>query len=399
MRIRGAAWHEASTRQLGAVSPLALATGQGLPGDRLGNDCYGRAFRFDPFDAYAAGAVTNPNVLVFGQIGRGKSALVKSLIHRSLARGRRAWVVDPKGEYGELCHALGGSWLKLVPGGSLRLNPIETGDPLEAAALVCSLLATSLGRRLLPVERAAVELALDGSTNLAEVAGGLLEPNEAAAAALSTTRERLAEDGRDLGLELRRMVAGDLAGMFDGSTSPEVDAAAKLAVVDLSATYGTDAMGLVVTCALAALQAKARDDQCPGLLVVDEAWAVLRDHGTAEWLQASWKLARSRGLANVAVLHRPSDLEVAGGAKGELAGIARGLIADSETKVLYAQAHAELEAAAGVLGLSAHETALLPGLARGHALWMVGGQVHAVRHELLPEERAWCNTDGAMAEA
>ena len=393
MRLRGAFDHEASTRTLGTVSPLALATGPSLPGDRLGSDCYGRAFRFDPFDAYAAGVVTNPNLLVFGQIGRGKSALVKSLIHRSLARGRRAWVVDPKGEYGPLCAAFGGSHLKLAPSGKLRLNPLEADDP---SGLVCSLLSTVMARRIRPAERAAVELASARASQLEQLAHALLEPSAQDAASIATSKSRLAEDGREVGLELRRMVAGDLAGMFDGPTSAEVDATARLVVVDLSATYGSDAMGLVVACALASLQARASVDPRPGLVVVDEAWAVLRERGTAEWLQASWKLARSRGLANIAVLHRPSDLEVAGGASGELAGIARGLLADSETKVLYAQSQAELRAAGELIGLASHERALLAGLTRGHALWQVGGQLHAVRHELLAEELAWSNTDAAM---
>ena len=56
---------------------------------------------------YRQGVVTNPNMVVFGQIGRGKSSLVKTYLWRQAVFGRHAWVVDPKGEYGPLADGLG----------------------------------------------------------------------------------------------------------------------------------------------------------------------------------------------------------------------------------------------------------------------------------------------------
>jgi len=35
-------------------------------------------------------------MVVFGQIGRGKSAFVKTFLWRQAVFGRRAWVVDPR---------------------------------------------------------------------------------------------------------------------------------------------------------------------------------------------------------------------------------------------------------------------------------------------------------------
>ena len=67
----------------------------------------GGDFVLDPFDAYQAGLVTNPNVVVAGSIGAGKSTLVKMMVDRALRRGRRVVVVDPKGEYGALARAHG----------------------------------------------------------------------------------------------------------------------------------------------------------------------------------------------------------------------------------------------------------------------------------------------------
>jgi type IV secretory pathway VirB4 component len=71
--------------------------GSGLAGEALGQCQYGSSFVLDVFDAYRTGLVSNPNVIVAGSIGAGKSTIVKMQLERALRRGRRAVVVDPKG--------------------------------------------------------------------------------------------------------------------------------------------------------------------------------------------------------------------------------------------------------------------------------------------------------------
>ena len=99
--------HQVTTRNLGAAYPFIAEAGLGRRGVVIGDDLLGGSFVFDPFELYAAGVVSNPNMVVFGQIGRGKSAFVKSFLWRQAVFGRRAWVVDPKGEYGDLARCLG----------------------------------------------------------------------------------------------------------------------------------------------------------------------------------------------------------------------------------------------------------------------------------------------------
>lgn len=132
------------------------------------------------------------------------------------------------------------------------------------------------------------------------------------------------------------------------------------------------------------------------IVVVDEAWAILANLGVARWLQSSWKLSRAWGISNVAVLHRVSDLSSAGSAGSEQVGLAQGLLADSETRVVYSQPHGEMQRAAGMLALSSTEVELVPQMGRGVALWKVGGRSFLVRHELSPYERALVDTDARM---
>ena len=205
-------------------------------------------------------------------------------------------------------------------------------------------------------------------------------------------------DGRDVGLELRRLVEGDLAGMFDGPTTSGIDPGSGVLVVDLSAVYHSEALGALMVCASAWLQAMTANSEAHTILVVDEAWAILSDLAVARYLRSSWKLARSSGLANVAVCHRASDLGASGPAGSEQSRLAEGLLADSETVVCYAQPASELSVLADLLGCSQTELEMLPRLRRGVALWRVGGRRYLVEHLLGPEERAVVDTDARLVD-
>jgi hypothetical protein len=415
--------HEATTRHLGAVYPFAVEPGLGADGVLIGRDLLGGPFVYDPFELYRHGALTNPNMIVIGQIGRGKSAFVKTYLLRQRVFGRRAWVLDPKGEYTGLARALGVEPIALRPGGAIRLNPLDApamsathgpGDEEESmrrrAELLGSLASASLARALLPTERTALELAVADVADqptLPSVVEALLQPSEQAARAVHTDVAGLAADGRHVALELRRLVTGDLRGMFDGPTSPSVTFDSSFGVLDLSAVYHTAALGVLMTCATAWLQAgviragggdhDAQHDRARGVVVVvDEAWALLANLSAARWLQSSWKMARAWGVANVAVLHRLSDLDAAGAAGSEQVGLAHGLLADSETRVVYAQPHVEVERAAGALGLSSTEVEIVPHLRRGIALWKVSSRSFLVHHRLSPFERSIVDTDARM---
>jgi hypothetical protein len=424
--------HQVTTRHLGAAYPLLTEAGLGHRGVLVGRDMLGGSFVHDPFELYAAGVLSNPNLIVFGQIGRGKSAFVKTYLWRQAVFGRRAWVVDPKGEYRALAAAWGARPVYLRPGGTVRLNPLDPGpdgeerepDPAAGsdlqvnrrqAEVLASLAAACLGRPLLPRERAAADLALiqasatRAAPTLPDVVHALLEPTSDAAASVRTGRRTLLEDGRDVALELRRLVHGDLRGMFDGPTTRGLDLSGAFVSLDLSALYNSPALGVLMACTTAWLQAAlARQSATRAtgtgaaahvFVVVDEAWAVLANLGVARWLQASWKLSRAYGIANVAVLHRLSDLRAVGSADSEQVGLASGLLADSETRVVYGQAPGEVGAACDLLCLSETEAELLPQLRRGVALWKVGQRSFLVQHVLSGAERALVDTDAAMGSA
>ena len=296
----------------------------------------------------------------------------------------------------------------------MRLNPLDPGPgagelgPEEVQrrrlTLLQAIAAAALKRELHPIERAACRVAVDTVASssavptLPQVAEALFEPTDAAATArIRTTPDELARSGHDVALELARLCEGELAGMFDGPSTVEVDWDGPLVVLDLSALPDDESLAIVMACATAWIQAAvARPGAGLRYVVLDEAWRFLAHLPTARWLRAQLKLARNYGVANVVVLHRLSDLLAAGDAGSEQVKLARGLLSDAETRIVYAQAEGELGEAAELLGLTASDRARLPHLPRGVGLWKVGPTSHLVGHRLAEEEWTIVDTDERM---
>lgn len=400
--------HRVTTRHLQAAYLFQSEGGLGSRGVYIGRDVYGGSFVYDPFELYDAGVIKNPNMVVAGQLGYGKSALVKTYLARQLIFGRTAVVMSPKpAEYDPLAEAFGVAPIRIAPGGAVRLNPLDAtlfaGVPADTAtqlreSLLVALAAAALDRPLQPEEAAACDVALSGAgdpehVTLPAVVERLLEPTQAMAERASTDLATLRHDSRKVGLALRRLVQGDLRGMFDGPTSPSVRMDRQLTVLDLSAVWGSDALGILMLCTSAWLQAiRGRVGGGKRIEVVDEAWAVLEKRAVAQGMRQQFKLSRGYGLQNIMVIHGVTDLSAA----GDQSTIALGLLRDTETRVVLNTPADEVPAAARALGLTATQSAELPRMGEGRALWKVGRRTFLVDHRYSSAEAVLINTNQAM---
>jgi hypothetical protein len=409
--------HRATTAHLASAYPFVAEAGLPPAGAYLGTDLLtgGRPFAFCPFEAYRAGLVTNPNMLIVGEPGAGKSAAAKAFLYRSVGVfGRWAAIADPKGEYLPLAEALGLDVVRLHPGGTARLNPLDPGPDdgaLDAAdlarrqaAVVATLLACVLGRDLAPVEDAALGWALEhlartltGAT-LADVAAVLADPTDEMAHRARIPADELAQSVTPAVYGLGKLLDRSLRGMFDGASTVKPDWSGPGILLDLSAVHhDAEALTLVMVAATAWLRAvMARPDGPPRLQVLDEAWCLLAHERTTRYLQACWKLGRSHGVANMAIVHRLSDLRAQADDGSALAKVGMGLLGDTQTRVLFRQSSDQVTDAADLLRLTAPEAALLPRLGRGRALWKVGDRTAVVDHVLGAETRLF-DTDARMA--
>jgi len=403
--------HRCTTRHAQAIYPFMAAGGLGGKGVFIGRESAGGAFCYDPWVLYGEGLLDDPNAIVLGKLGQGKSALVKTLLWRMLLFGRRAFVLDVKREYGPLCEAVGVRPISLVPGGNVRLNPLAS-RPEEHAQLelLRAVTITALGGPLTQIEAAALREALHAirvsgieEPTLPDVAAVLFDPVAEMADRLRTTPGQLAVDARRAALAIQDLCEGPLRGMFDGPTSPSIrgNLEARLLVLDLHAVRDSPAVGILMACATAWMSALlSQMAQRPGrerlVNVADESWKIIQHTGLGEWFQANFKLARQFGVMNLVVLHKLADLQAVGDAGSRAARIAEGLIADASTRIVYHQDESQIPLTRTLLGLSESEAQLISMLSAGQALWRVGSRSFVVQHHRSRLETRLTNTDTGM---
>jgi type IV secretory pathway VirB4 component len=410
MRLRSAQrpGHRCTTRHAQAIYPFMTGGGLGGRGVFVGRDSAGGPFCFDPWALYGEGVLDDPNVIVLGKLGQGKSALVKTLLWRMLVFGRRAFVLDVKREYGPLCRAVGVEPISLVPGGGVRLNPLAS-RPEEHAQLelLRAVTITALGQPLTQIEAGGLREALrvvrsrGAEPTLPDIARTLFDPLAEMADRLQTTPPRLAADVRRAALALQDLCEGPLRGMFDGPTSPGLDLDARLLVLDLHAVRDSPAVGILMACATAWISALlARTAGRPGrerlINVADESWKIVQHAGLGEWFQSNFKLARQFGVMNLVVLHKLADLHGAGDAGSRAARIAEGLVADASTRVVYHQDESQVPLTRALLGHAQSEAELIAMLSAGQALWRVGSRPFVVQHYRSRIEARLTDTDTGM---
>ncbi|WP_441247376.1 ATP-binding protein [Kitasatospora sp. McL0602] len=423
--------HRMTTATASGAYPFLAEGGLGADGIFIGRDVHSEgSFCFDPFSLYSSGRIegfTNPNAILAGIIGMGKSALAKSLATRAIAHGYRTYIpCDPKGEWTAVAQALGGYTIALGPGLPGRLNPLDApARPTSVSAddwanevrkrrllLLAGLARTVLKRDLHPMEHTALDLSLDLAVAESEARGSVpllgdiahtLGSPERLDAALGDQGGRMGPAAEDLAHALRRLVHGDLSGMFDAPSTVAFDPKAPMLSIDLSRLGGAGddtALVLAMTCASAWMESALADPTGGRRWVIyDEAWRVMRHVGLLERMQSQWKLSRGLGIANLMVIHRLSDLLSAGDAGSRGRVLAEGLLADCSTRIIYRQEPDQLATATSLLGLTGVEAQAVAALTKGRGLWKVAGRSFITQHLLHPAERALFDTDARMVLA
>ena len=317
--------HRGSTAQVQGLYPWLHGGSLPAAGAYVGVDCLtGGSFCCHPLAWLATGLTSNPNVVITGLPGAGKSATIKALALRLMPYGVRTFVAgDLKNEYAALARALGTQPIELGPGLPGRLNPLDAGPlgeslPVDEAALaerlaeihrrrlvlVCSLAAMRLGRPLSPTEEQAVSLAIEEASGrpaqrpegggAGSLRGGALGASPTIPQVWAALRDPTADMARELRIpgdsvtglrEMTRpvtdalggMVRGALAGLFDGPTTVSPDFGAPIQTVDLSrmADRGDEVVAMILACVSSWAQA-AIDAPGPARMIVrDELWRSL----------------------------------------------------------------------------------------------------------------------------
>jgi len=338
----------------------------------------------------------NHNSIVLARSGAGKSYFVKLEILRSLYQGVQVAVVDPEDEYLRLCDAVGGSVVRLgLPG--VKINPLDlpAGDRRPDALtrrglFLHTLISVLLGHQPPPAERAALDRAI---LAVYRAAGITADPatHHRPAPLLRDLAETLRADAdpaaATLAARLAPWVQGSFADLFDAPTTQTPVGH----LVVWSLRHLPDELRTVGT--LLALDSIWRTVDTPGgplqrrLVVVDEAWLLMRDGEGARFLFRMSKAARKRNAGLTVVTQDAAD--VLGTDLGQA------VVSNASTQVLLRQSPQAIDAVGEAFGLTGGERRLLLSARRGQGLLICGVSRTSFESISSEAEHELCTTNPA----
>lgn len=249
---------------------------------------------------------TNYNLCIAAQSGSGKSFLVNELLVSFLARGASCYVIDVGRSYEKLCSFLGGNFLSFGMNSQLSLNPFDcVRDYAEEADMITGLLAVMTA----PTER----LSDFQSAELKRITGELFKKHgkELNLDILAKTL-REAEDPRvrDMGTQLYAFTsAGEYGRFFSGRNTMSFKGS--LTVLELEELKGRRQLQQVVLLQLIYqiqqhMYLGKRDR--PKIIIIDEAWDLLRDGDIAKFIETGYRRFRKYGGSAITVTQSINDL-------------------------------------------------------------------------------------------
>lgn len=320
----------------------------------------------------------NYNSITLARSGAGKSYLAKLELLRLLFTGVTASVIDPEDEYVRLAETVGGHVIALGADG-VRLNPFDlpAADSGEDVLTRRVLFLHTFIAVLLGSEPTAAEKALLDRAILAAYAraGITADPRtwRRTPPTLADLATVLAEDGSETAAAVAdRLVpytTGSHARLFNGhSTATTSGHLTVFALRQLPEEVKAPAMLL----ALDAIWRQTTHRAQPGkhLVVVDEAWLLMRDGAGARFLFRMAKAARKH-WTGLAVVTQDADDVLA-------SPLGRAIVSNAATQILLRQAPQAIDTISENFHLCHGEREFLLSAARGEALLLTGDRRHKV---------------------
>lgn len=333
------------------------------------------------FDRFS---LENANMVVFAKSGAGKSFTVKLEALRSMMLGADIVIIDPENEYQKLCDAVGGSHIRLSLNSDTRINPFdlprvidtdEADDALRANLVTLhGLLRQMLGGSqmtadgqimagLTAAEEADIDQALIDTYARVGITSDPLTHNSTPPTItdLYDTLLHMGGTGPSLAQRLRKFTSGTFAGIF--SQQSNIDINNNMVVFnirDLEDELRPVAMYIVLN----HIWNITRTDQRKRMLIVDEAWQLMKYDDSANFLFSLAKRARKYQLGLTTITQ---DVEDFIGSK-----MGRAIVANSSMQLLLKQSASAVDVLANVFKLTEEEQKRLANFPVGQGLFFAG---------------------------
>ena len=350
------------------------------------NEHNGSLVIFDRF------TLENANSVVFAKAGAGKSYLVKLEVLRSLMFGTEIIIIDPENEYRALCDAVGGEYINFSFNSQSRINPFDLSaltqfseeNELNLKILSLHSLFKVVMGNLSPTEEAILDRAL---VQTYKMKGITLDPEtqkrppplmEDLYKSLIGMEDR---ESRMLADRLEKFVKGSFAGIIDQPSNVSLkNPFTVFSVRDLEDTLKPIAIFII----LDYIWTKMRRDLKKRLLIVDEAWYLMRSPDSAAFLYGIAKRCRKYFLGLTTITQDVEDFLST--------DFGKAIVTNSSIQILMKQSPAAIDHVAQVFYLSEGEKHLLLAADIGEGLFFAGNNHVAIRSVASPEEHLLITT-------
>src|SRR5471030_1048484 len=336
------------------------------------------------FDRFS---LENGNSVVFAKSGAGKSFAVKLEALRSMMFGTEIFIIDPENEYQKMCEAVGGAYVRLSLNSSTRINPFDLPqvvDTEEADNALRSNLITLHGLFRLMMGGAQAQM-LGGNSTLmpalspveeSDLDAALIETYAKAGitndplthtgipptiADLYDTLLHMGGTGPQLAQRLRKYTSGTFAGIFSQQSNTDINnPLVVFNLRDLEDELRPVAMYIVLNY----IWNKTKTDQKRRILVVDEAWQLMKYEDSANFLFSLAKRARKYNLGITTVTQDVEDF------MGSRMG--RAIVANASMQILLKQSTSAVDVLSDVFKLTSEERKRLAQFPVGQGLFFAG---------------------------
>jgi len=334
----------------------------------------------------------NANVVVFGKSGGGKSYATKLEIMRSLMFDTEVIVIDPENEYEAVTGLLGGEYIQFKFGAETKINPFdlallkEHSEENELNQKILSLhgfFRVVMGK-LTPTEDALLDRALILTYKQKGITPDPLTQHKEPPMVEDLYKTLIGmEDAVSRGLadRIEKFVRGSLTGIFDQQTNFEIkNRLTVFSIRDMEEELRPIAMYLI----LDFIWTKIRKSMKKRLLIVDEAWYMMKFPDSANFLYSIAKRARKYYLGVSTITQDVEDFLST--------EIGKAIIHNSSIQILHKQSSSAVDKIAEVFYLSEGEKHLLLAADVGECLFFAGPAHAAVRIVASPKEHIVATT-------
>lgn len=302
-------WRNMDTTSLAMTFPFSTAALTRNEGILYGmNQHDGSLIIFDRF------TLENANSVILGKSGGGKSFFVKMEALRLLMMGIDVIILDPENEYQKLTQSMGGEFVVFSTTSQYKINPFdlisETNEPDELSNKILdlhSLIKVIMGDDITPAQDALLDRALvmtyrnvgitqDPSTfrNPAP----LLEDLYKVFMGMETT------EAKEMANRLEKFVMGSAAGIFNQKSNFDIkNHFTVFGIRDLEENLRPVAMYIV----LDYIWNRVRQDKKKRVLIVDEAWYLIKHKDSGAYLHNFAKRARKYHLGLTTITQDVED--------------------------------------------------------------------------------------------